>query len=294
MPYLEELVLSQNDLVVDSEQSYPGYFTPLRNLKRLDLTNAFSDDPRNQTIQTNIASILDSVDATKLETLVLSYNELATLPTRWISAMCSMLSLKTLDLSHNNLVTTGIFPGSPDYCLGGLVSLDLSSNKLERLPKFLLEKIDSLNSLKSLRIGYNPFECNCRFLETYNWLRQSEVQFDDDAVICVAGNPSLHGRQVMSLRRDELCASTRDSHETTETGEKPESTTLSTTLAMPLVYQNCQDLARKIKSTNEMARESDSNKTLKRCEALLNLQSSARGHSGGFVFGLIVVVLMVN
>ncbi|MEE6496182.1 hypothetical protein FKM82_002252 [Ascaphus truei] len=125
------------------------------------------------------------------------------------------LSLVYLDLSHNNLtrITTGTF-----YFLTSLVVLKLSSNPhlqiiekdsfsnntgLRQLDlsrtglKYLdVSTISQLPNLRTLGLGFNPWDCYCPLKHFLNWVKESNVYFTDvENITCHTPLP-MHGQHL--------------------------------------------------------------------------------------------------
>ncbi|CAB0033010.1 unnamed protein product [Trichogramma brassicae] len=167
---LEELLLGHNqlnDLPADC-------FSGLKKLHRLTL-----DENRLDDLDRELFSSLES-----LIELNLRDNRLQSLQN---GVFESLNNLKTLDLSKNKItyINAGAFRG-----LSSLIQLELGNNRLRRLTRGLFEPLTSLerlgnrlshlpkglfdenSDLLQLRLGRNPWHCDCASSYLALWLRR--------------------------------------------------------------------------------------------------------------------------
>ena len=114
-------------------------------------------------------------EATSLKELDFSQNDLHSLPKESFE---NLTSIEKLDLSKNILKTIDL----NILNLKKLEVLDLSSNQISFLNETFQEQLEAVSSHNAnfqLRLGGNPFLCDCTSVQFLQWLRKTNVTVDD-------------------------------------------------------------------------------------------------------------------
>ncbi len=121
--------------------------------------------------------------------LILTGNDIQTVCGR----LDQLKNISRIELQHNQISqvcseTMEHFE-SIDY-------IDLSHNKLKTVP----DVIESLPNTTFLRIGNNPYKCDCKILKDAEWLRGISVPhvLDKNSIVCATGK---HGTTGMTVDR---------------------------------------------------------------------------------------------
>ena len=209
MPNTETLIMRDNQWAIDRKDQQLGYFTSLGKLKVLDLTNTFEDVTDGTIHFYKLARIFNETDMKQLEELSLAQNEFIVLSKTAANSLCRLTNLKSLNLSHNYFMEPSM-PNDPN-CFTHLETLDLSSNHIDYLSEEFTTEMDDVynkyNTLASVRLQDNPFNCDCGLLHTWNWLNSTKVPVDKTELRCANGYHSSYiGRRLLDLSpADLLC-----------------------------------------------------------------------------------------
>lgn len=179
LPHLAVLNLESNQLVELPEGLLDG--TP-------QLTTLSLASNQLQQIPEGLFSRLST-----LATLVLSHNHLRSLPLR---AFQGLGALVRLDLAHNNFST---LPREVFANLTDLEVLDLGHNRLSSLPEGIFAPNELLHQVA---LRGNPWACDCRLAYLAEWLQDTEVLLDAQAVCWSPA--ALHGRDLPRVRKEQL------------------------------------------------------------------------------------------
>ena len=113
-------------------------------------------------------------EATSLKELDFSQNDLHSLPKESFE---SLTSIEKLDLSKNILKTIEL----NILNLKKLKVLDLSSNQISYLSETFQEQLEAVSSHNAnfrLRLGGNPFLCDCTSVQFLQWLQRTNITVD--------------------------------------------------------------------------------------------------------------------
>ena len=201
MPNITHLILKNNQWQVDRHENQTGYFTSLPVLQYLDLTNALEEMWNGSYHIPKLVHVINSTNLRKLETIRLAENEFYVFNSDAADSLCHLPSLKFLDLSHNNLESPVL-----KECMTKLKALDLSYNMMPVVSSELRGVLDSLTSLREVRLDNNMFYCDCGFLDTYRWLRVTNSPvLNKDELRCFDGYHSSYiNKTVLSLQESDL------------------------------------------------------------------------------------------
>ena len=124
------------------------------------------------------------------EWLILSGNHIQ----KVCGTMDQLENISRIELQDNNIFD--ICTETEGEQFNSVVYIDLSNNKFNTVP----EIVQNLANTTSLKIGNNPYKCDCTILKVTEWLRgvieQNILDYND--VVCVSGKRSARG---MSLAR---------------------------------------------------------------------------------------------
>ena len=200
MDSVTDLSLAHNEWELDRNANHAGYFSRLPNLKTLDLTNAFQEMWNGQYHIPKLVHVLNMTETTQLENLSLAMNEFTVFHKEAAASLCQMPGLKLLNLSNNGLEKLIL-----DRCMRNLVTLDLSHNRLERIDEDLRTVIDALPNLQEVRLNNNQFNCDCGFIDTHRWFRETKAPINKVQLLCDQGYHSSYiGKTVLALNEADL------------------------------------------------------------------------------------------
>lgn len=157
---LRYLNLSHNMLYVIST----GVFTNVRKLEHLDL--------RDNTITTIQSGALNELIGLKF--LDMNNNQVKELNSDMLQGL---LKLNHLALQGNNIESSDFPSYSFFYNAQNLENIDLSNNVMKSFSK---EYVDDITNLKTLTLGFNPFECECPI----SWMRYDNRLTHHDITVC--------------------------------------------------------------------------------------------------------------
>jgi hypothetical protein len=130
---------------------------------------------------------------TRLRTLILRNNMLSVLP---YSLFSDLYDLKDLDLRSNRLVS--LTDERLFVSQNSLTSLDLSYNQIITIHEQVLLP---LHSIRSLKLAYNPFICDCELRSTMMW-----CELNDLDTLAKCGSPCVYsGLPWTVLRATDSC-----------------------------------------------------------------------------------------
>ncbi|XP_022106810.1 trophoblast glycoprotein-like [Acanthaster planci] len=179
-PALEEVILDQNKLTPNATQKMFAQVS--EELRLLSLRAAFLNI--SSPVQ-NLKHVFSDVKGTKLEALRLDSNNIGLLPS--FPKGSKFLALRNLTLHNSDLI--GIQNGTfQKRIFPNLQNLDLSNNKLVNVDKLVID--NDFNSFASeqpslsIRLGGNPFFCNCKLKAFQAWLNTTNLVADRDNVTC--------------------------------------------------------------------------------------------------------------
>ena len=206
LPNLQVLDLSNNDILVnlcDETNDLSKSLSPLVKVEELFLRQIFSKevsgscDPGNMFTDANMTS---------LKKLDLSANKFDLIGSKMEKFFCDAYSIEQLNLSVNDFDKLPILS-----CLGNVINLDLSFNKISSLSAVDVDVILSLVNMKFLKLGGNPFRCDCYQENTYKWLNTTSLGLDFDEITCSEDtfDHDLVGKPIKSLKYSDMCEEPR-------------------------------------------------------------------------------------
>ncbi|XP_028985851.1 trophoblast glycoprotein b [Betta splendens] len=208
---LTELYLSGNEL----ESVDAMVFHNLPNLVRLDLSNnsilnlskrALPDDNKLQILNLSrsfhnhsrldgLLSVLQSKKLLQLTSLDLSNNDLVILPDH---PFINLPNLVNLTLQNSSIISVS----NDTLNVPALRDLDLRDNSLRSLPYSTLAEF-SLNPGLRIRLGGNPWRCNCLMDDMLLWLKNFTHVVDKQNLTC-AEPPALKHRPLLQVELAQL------------------------------------------------------------------------------------------
>ena len=102
--------------------------------------------------------------------------------------------------------------------------LDISGNLLTEIPYYILDPVLNGNKIDKIRIGNNPFTCDCNTIKMKKWLQnnyrvilditnvrcgylRSELTMNESNIALHAQNERFHLREILKINNIELCPS---------------------------------------------------------------------------------------
>ena len=178
-PNLKKILLNKNNLYFNNATS--PMLHNLNNVKELHLQAAFYekanghyDKDKGRIVSvlhyTEIQWVFNEVSLPNLVRLHLEHNNLWYINS---SALCQPLPLlENLYLSHNH-----IRPSNMDItCLSHLKVLFMDNNAVVYLPEPFINQMGK-SHLTQLNLTDNPWQCDCNFHKTLEWLQSDESHF---------------------------------------------------------------------------------------------------------------------
>ncbi|XP_053089039.1 carboxypeptidase N subunit 2 [Pangasianodon hypophthalmus] len=191
---LKKLTLRGNSLI----QLSSAAFTGLHNLTHLDLSqNLVSSLP---------AELFQNLSS--LEHLDLSENALQELAS---TVFRGLLRIRVIDLQKNNLTSleADLFTDQ-----GMMSRLSLARNRLENLPYGVFELLD-FECL--LRLGGNPWRCDCDLTYFHEWLYYNSNTVEDLSQVYCTNPPPLRGVSLTTMNKEQLVCVNRSISKTQST-----------------------------------------------------------------------------
>ncbi|XP_060552299.1 trophoblast glycoprotein-like [Ruditapes philippinarum] len=206
LPRLEILDLSNNDIQVnlcEEKNDLSKSLAPLVNVNELYLRHIFSKEVSGSCDPGNIFT---GANMTRLKTLDLSSNGFDLVDSNMEQFLCDSYSIETLNLSRNYFA---VLPVSP--CMTNVVNLDLSYNTISHLTAEDVDVIQSLVNLQVLKLGGNPFGCDCYQENTYIFLNTTTLGLDFDDIKCSGDSydSDLVGKPIKRLKYTDMCEEPR-------------------------------------------------------------------------------------
>lgn len=171
--HLKTLNLSHNK--VFSSDVIPDMLSGLNSLENLMLNNVTDTFEGSQ----GMKKTLYQANMTKLLYLDISGNSLTLFSKSLEDFLCGNDMLKFLNMS-NNKYTYMVVPS----CMISLETLDLSNNDIQHLEKSETGVLESFMNLQQLRLGDNPYECDCGINATIYWLNKTPLPVDVNDIRC--------------------------------------------------------------------------------------------------------------
>ena len=217
MPMLEKLVLNDNEWEVS--EIYPRIFSSFFVLKELQLNFAFSTSSEKATDEQvqNLRTVFEGSELYLLEKLFLERNNL-----KFVDAAVfqSLPSLKKISLRNNSILTTSELYNATchEHTFGwaemeeieepcrNLQEFDISLNQLHTITQDFIDELNKNFDFNRLRIGENPFVCDCQLLDFYDWLKRdgNDAKVKDlDKAKC-SSPEELKGIKLWDLDRGQL------------------------------------------------------------------------------------------
>lgn len=187
MPNLLRLDLSNNKIQALSERAFPNE----NKLQVLNLSRSF----HNHSSMDVLLSVLRSRQLLQLTALDLSNNDLVILPD---SIFTSLSNLVNLSLQNSSIISisNGTLKVPP------LRVLDLRDNSLRDLPPTMLAEF-SLKPGLLVRLGGNPWRCDCVIEDMLLWLKNSTQVLDMQNLTC-ADPQALRRRPLLQVELPQL------------------------------------------------------------------------------------------
>ena len=180
LPKLTTLDLSKNNIKMNlcEAKMYDSPFAELKHLEELSLHHAF--DVIGQDWQCNVGNIFSETYLPRLKTFDISSNGFSGYGKHFTNFLCN----NSVTMTHVNLANNRFqrFPVPP--CMDNIIRLDFSNNSLEFLQPVEMDIIESFVNAKEIRLGGNPFRCDCLFFGTYQWLNSTEQPLDFKMIKC--------------------------------------------------------------------------------------------------------------
>ena len=173
------------DMSYNKIQIMPCQLLLLPSLRGLDLSS------------NNITALpCDFSNVTDLAELNLSRNAMSTLPTQ----LSTLTSLTSLDVSHNQISE---IPVQAFMALRNVSLLFLNDNELQVLHHNITDV--SLYALTDVKLGDNPWVCNCQALVIKYWMIEHGSAIKDNKHIICKNPPTMLGKNVMFTDRIQFC-----------------------------------------------------------------------------------------
>ena len=188
---LDKLILRNNSLQVD--EFLETFNVQATRPRYLDLASAF-DETDGIFDSKKLSKLIKKDGMAQAEYLDLSDNGIQSLFYDAGTAFCDLLLLKYLNLSHNSLRN----PMLRD-CIPSLEVLDLAHNSIDHLTPSLMDSLDAISNLKTLKLDNNPYYCDCSIQGMVDWLKSSRQPFSQDSIVCKAGDPSVLDQPVVTV-----------------------------------------------------------------------------------------------
>lgn len=201
LPKLETLDLSNNDVFIDSCDSFSDLANSLDSLTEIKYLRLHNFISKEMTGLCGPGFMFTSVNMSHLTSLDVSSNGFDVIDDDMVKFLCGTFTITLLNVS-NNLFDQFSVP----QCMANLKVLDFSNNQLSSLNYVDLNVIEGLVNLESVRFGGNPFDCDCYLYDLINWLNETEEPLDTDHMACVtSSNSSLIGKQLKGLDYNSYC-----------------------------------------------------------------------------------------
>ncbi|XP_068212968.1 phospholipase A2 inhibitor [Palaemon carinicauda] len=201
---VKTLILNHNDMDITEERARPRIFSNFENLERLHLTNAFTEKINASEYLLKLEDIFYQSDLRYLKVLHLEQNEIWSIGNNG-RVFCQLPDLEQLLLGDNRLKDLDFHID----CLHKLRYIDLERNMIFRMSQQAMKRLDNFaNGSQKLQVKLsdNPFNCDCRTTDFYNWLKSTKVEVIDwENYDCIDGYPQENVGKTFKEIRDLRC-----------------------------------------------------------------------------------------